>query len=137
MRRDSSLVFVFVLTLLVLVPACSSGGDALPYYFKFYNLGPVIGTRTWGGLVGIARRLGLMDGGGVTCPEFALFNTEGQWDVENHGVEPDIVVDNLPPEVIDGRDPQLEKAVEVLLQKIEEEPVQVPDHGEFPRDKTR
>ncbi|MBM4131007.1 hypothetical protein FJ250_08255 [bacterium] len=112
-----------------------SGGDALPYYFKHYELGPVIGTRTWGGLVGISRGLGLMDGGAVTFPEFGLFNLQGQFDVEGHGVEPTIELDNLPEQEIAGRDPQLEKAVEVLLQKIRDEPVAVPTHGPFPRDK--
>ncbi len=114
-----------------------SGGDLFPYYFKFYELGPVIGTRTWGGLVGVSRRLPLIDGGVVTFPEFAFFNLEGAWEVENHGVEPNIDIDNLPHEVIAGRDPQLEKAVELLLQQIEVQPVEVPDHGRFPRDKTR
>lgn len=112
-----------------------SGGDALPYYFKYYELGPVIGTRTWGGLVGISRGLGLMDGGGVTFPEFGLFNMEGEYDVEGHGVEPTIELDNLPEAEMAGRDPQLEKAVEVLLQKIKDEPVKVPSPGPFPRDK--
>ncbi len=112
-----------------------SGGDALPYYFKYYELGPVIGMRTWGGLVGISRGLGLMDGGSVTFPEFGLFNMDGQWDVEGHGVEPTIPLDNLPEEEIAGRDPQLEKAVEVLLQKIKDEPVKVPTAPAFPRDK--
>jgi tricorn protease len=112
-----------------------SGGDALPYYFKYYELGPVIGTRTWGGLVGISRGISLMDGGSVTFPEFGLFNVNGEWDVENYGVDPTIPIDNLPHEEIAGRDPQLEKAVEVLLQKIKEEPVQVPRHGDFPRNK--
>lgn len=112
-----------------------SGGDALPYYFKYYELGPVIGTRTWGGLVGISRGLGLVDGGSVTFPEFGLFNLQGQWDVEGHGVEPTIPLDNLPEDEIAGRDPQLEKAVEVLLQKIKDEPVKVPAPAPFPRDK--
>jgi tricorn protease len=112
-----------------------SGGDALPYYFKYYELGPVIGMRTWGGLVGISRGLGLMDGGSVTFPEFGLFNMQGQWDVENKGVEPTIELDNLPEDEIAGRDPQLEKAVEVLLQKIKDEPVNVPTSPTFPRDK--
>ncbi len=113
-----------------------SGGDALPYYFKFYELGEVVGTRTWGGLIGISRGIGLMDGGQVTFPEFGLFNVDGEWDVENYGVEPTIEIDNLPHEVIAGRDPQLEKAVEVLLQKIKAEPVQAPQTpGSFPRDK--
>jgi len=113
-----------------------SGGDALPYYFKYYELGDVIGTRTWGGLVGISRGIGLMDGGQVTFPEFGLFNVNGEWDVENYGVDPTIEIDNLPHEEIAGRDPQLEKAVEVLLQKIKDEPVRVPQTpGSFPRDK--
>ncbi|MCK9996890.1 MAG: PD40 domain-containing protein [Candidatus Krumholzibacteria bacterium] len=113
-----------------------SGGDALPYYFKYYELGDVIGTRTWGGLVGISRGIGLMDGGSVTFPEFGLFNVNGEWDVENHGVEPTIEIDNLPHEEIAGRDPQLEKAVETLLQKIKDEPVVAPQTpGSFPRDK--
>ncbi len=112
-----------------------SGGDALPYYFKYYELGPVIGKRTWGGLVGISRGLGLMDGGGVTFPEFGIFNVHGQWDVENHGVDPDIEIDNLPEQEINGHDPQLEKAVEVLLQKIKDEPVTVPTITKFPRNK--
>ena len=114
-----------------------SGGDALPYYFKYYELGEVIGTRTWGGLVGISRGIRLMDGGGVTFPEFGLFNVNGDWDVENYGVDPTIPIDNLPHEEIAGRDPQLEKAVEVLLQKIKDEPVNVPQHGAFPKDKTK
>jgi tricorn protease len=112
-----------------------SGGDALPYYFKYYELGEVIGTRTWGGLVGISRGIRLMDGGGVTFPEFGLFNVNGQWDVENHGVDPTIVVDNLPHEEIAGRDAQLETAVKVLLEKIKAQPVEAPSHGDFPRNK--
>ncbi len=113
-----------------------SGGDALPYYFKYYELGEVIGTRTWGGLVGISRGIRLMDGGGVTFPEFGLFNVNGDWDVENYGVDPTVPIDNLPHQEIAGRDPQLEKAVEVLLQQIKDEPVRVPQHGDFPTDKT-
>jgi tricorn protease len=114
-----------------------SGGDCLPYYFKYYDLGPVIGTRTWGGLVGISRGIRLMDGGRVTFPEFAIFSVDGDWVVENYGVDPDIEVDNLPQDVIAGRDPQLETAVEVLLQRIAENPVQVPEPGRFPRDKLK
>jgi tricorn protease len=112
-----------------------SGGDALPYYFKFYELGPVIGTRTWGGLVGVSRGIGLMDGGSVTFPEFGLFNTAGEWDVENYGVDPTIPLDNLPHEEMAGGDPQLEKAVEVLLKKIKDEPQEVPTVGKFPKNK--
>lgn len=112
-----------------------SGGDALPYYFKAYELGPVIGTRTWGGLVGISRTIPLMGGGNVTFPEFGIYSLDGEWVVENHGVDPTIEVDNLPHEMIEGRDPQLEKAVEVLLEKITTEPVVVPTIRSFPRDR--
>ncbi len=114
-----------------------SGGDALPYYFKAYGLGPLVGTRTWGGLVGYSRVIRLLDGGGVTIPEFAFINTQGRWDVEGHGVDPDVEIDNLPQDVIAGRDPQLEKAVAVLLQKLKEEPVELPEAPDFPRDKAR
>lgn len=109
-----------------------SGGDALPYYFREQSLGPLIGTRTWGGLVGISRRLPLMDGGAVTCPEFAFMNLKGEWDVENHGVDPDIEVDNRPDLVIKGHDPQLEKAIEIIMKKIEEEPKELPEKPPYP-----
>jgi tricorn protease len=109
-----------------------SGGDALPYYFREQGLGTLIGTRTWGGLVGITRGLPLMDGGRVTFPEFAFFNLKGEWDVENHGVDPDIEVDNRPDLVIKGHDPQLEKAIEVVLQKMKEEPKELPERPPFP-----
>lgn len=111
-----------------------SGGDALPLYFKSYGLGKVVGTRTWGGLVGVSTRIPLMDGGMVTFPEFGLFNMDGQWDVENYGVDPDIVVDNMPEDVMAGRDPQLEKAVEVLLEDIKSG-VDLPETPPFPRNR--
>lgn len=111
-----------------------SGGDALPYYFQRYELGKVVGTRTWGGLVGISTGIPLMDGGSVTFPEFGLFNLEGEWDVENHGVDPDIVVDNLPHLVRQGRDPQLERAVEVLRQEVRDRK-ELPGAPRFPRDR--
>ncbi len=111
-----------------------SGGDALPYYFKHYKLGKVVGTRTWGGLVGISTYIPLMDGGSVTFPEFGLFNLDGEWDVENYGVDPDIEVDNLPHLVRQGRDPQLEKAVEVLLEEAKGRS-ELPEAPRFPRDR--
>ena len=109
-----------------------SGGDALPYYFKRYGLGKVVGTRTWGGLIGISSRIPLMDGGLVTFPEFGLFNLEGAWDVENHGVDPDIVVENLPEEVNRGRDPQLERAVAEVMAAMKERR-ELPAAPAFPR----
>jgi tricorn protease len=109
-----------------------SGGDAFPYYFRELGLGPLIGTRTWGGLVGISRGIPLMDGGYVTVPEFAFFNLEGEWDVENYGVDPDIEVDNRPDLVIKGRDPQLERAIEEVMKKIKENPKILPERPKFP-----
>jgi tricorn protease len=112
-----------------------SGGDAFPYYFREQGLGPLIGRRTWGGLVGIHRGLPLMDGGVVTCPEFAFINLKGEWDVENHGVDPDIEVDNRPDLVIKGHDPQLEKAIEIIMKKLEEEPKKLPGKPPYPTKK--
>lgn len=112
-----------------------SGGDALPYYFKAYKLGPVIGTRTWGGLVGISRGIPLMDGGNVTFPEFGIYSLDGEWVVENHGVDLDIYLDNMPEAEMAGRDPQLEKAVEVLLEKIKTEPIVLPEIRQYPEDR--
>ncbi len=111
-----------------------SGGDALPYYFKLYGLGKVVGMRTWGGLVGYSTYVPLMDGGNVTFPEFGLFSLDGQWEVENHGVDPDIEVDNLPHLVLQGRDPQLERAVDVLLQEVKNRK-EFPEAPRFPRDR--
>jgi len=99
-----------------------SGGDAFPYYFREYGLGPLIGTRTWGGLIGIPRNFPLIDNGTVTAPEFGIFDLGGKWVVENRGVEPDIEVDNRPDLVIAGHDPQLDKAIEVVLEKIKAAP---------------
>ena len=82
--------------------------------------------RTWGGVRGIRGYTPLVDGGYVTQPEFSIFSLEGEWLMENFGAEPDMVVDNRPDLVVAGRDPQLEKAVEYLLSKIEEEPKTFP-----------
>jgi len=100
----------------------SSGGDAFPYYFKKKGLGPLIGTRTWGGLIGISGSPGLVDGGSVTVPAFSFINTAGKWDVENIGVAPDIPIDNRPDLVIAGQDPQLEKAIEYVLAELKKKP---------------
>lgn len=96
-----------------------SGGDALPWLFRRQKLGKLVGRRTWGGLVGISSIPRLMDGGRVTVPSFGVMDTEGDWAVENVGVAPDIEVVQWPAEVLKGRDPQLEKAVEVALEELE------------------
>ena len=84
-----------------------SGGDAFPFYFREAGLGPLIGTRTWGGLIGISGAPALVDGGGVTVPTFRMFDPKGQWFAEGHGVEPDIAVDDDPAQLAKGIDPQL------------------------------
>ncbi|MGZ8868469.1 MAG: S41 family peptidase, partial [Thermoanaerobaculia bacterium] len=101
----------------------SSGGDALPYYFRKRGIGPLIGTRTWGGLIGISGNPSLMDGGRVTAPQFRFLDTEGVWMVEGVGVAPDIEVVDRPDLVAAGKDPSLEKAIEVLLEELKKNPV--------------
>jgi len=113
-----------------------SGGDELPHEFQHFNMGPVIGTRTWGGLVGVSMFIDLIDGGGLTAPDYRVYDTKGNWVVENKGVQPDIVVDLKADEMARGYDAQLMKAIEVLIKKIEEEPLGTwPEHEEFPVDK--
>jgi len=104
----------------------ASDGDFFTYFFKYYKLGPVIGTRTWGGVRGIRGEIPLMDGGYITRPEFALYGLNSQWIVENHGVQPDIVVENTPDKTQNGRDPQLERAIEILMNEIREHPKKLP-----------
>jgi tricorn protease len=100
-----------------------SGGDCLPYFFRLEGLGPIIGKRTWGGLVGISRNLPLVDGGVVTIPDFGFWDPRtGKWEVENHGVDPDIEVENTPDALVDGRDPQLERAIQYCLEQLEKAP---------------
>jgi tricorn protease len=97
-----------------------SGGDAFPWFFHRQKIGPIVGMRTWGGLVGIARGIPLHDGGAVTAPEFAFWSTDngGEWIVENHGVDPDYVVAQRPDLVVAGHDPQLEKAIELAKEAL-------------------
>jgi tricorn protease len=109
-----------------------SGGDALPWMFKQDKIGPLVGTRTWGGLVGIYNYPVLMDGGGVTAPRVAIYGLHGDWEVENHGIAPDIEVENDPASVAAGHDPQLERAVEVTLEALKKNPVTVPEHPAYP-----
>jgi tricorn protease len=100
----------------------SSGGDALPYYFRKLKLGTLIGTRTWGGLIGISGNPSLADGGSILAATFRFMDTEGNWAVENEGVAPDIEVVDRPELVAAGRDPSLEKAIEVLLAELVRNP---------------
>jgi tricorn protease len=104
----------------------ASDGDFFSYFFKKYKLGPLIGMRTWGGVRGIRGYIPLMDGGYITRPEFSLYGLESEWLIENRGVAPDIEVDNRPDLVMQGRDPQLEKAIEVVMKEIQEHPMKLP-----------
>jgi len=100
-----------------------SGGDALPWYFRKAGIGPLIGKRTWGGLVGIGGYPELLDGGHVTAPRAAIYGLNGDWEVENHGIPPDYEVDLEPAAWRSGRDAQLEKAIEVVMQQLKEHPL--------------
>ncbi|HKN68646.1 MAG TPA: PDZ domain-containing protein [Gemmatimonadaceae bacterium] len=92
--------------------SAGSGGDALPYMFHQRQIGPLVGTRTWGGLVGTLGTPPTIDGGGITAPSLAFYDLQGKWAVENEGIAPDIEVEYTPADVIKGRDPQLERAVQ-------------------------
>lgn len=104
----------------------ASDGDIFPNYFRKYKLGTLIGRKTWGGVIGIRGYMRLMDGGYVAVPEFGSYDMKSKWNMENKGVSPDLEVDNLPEDVIKGKDAQLDKAIEVLLSKIKKEPKKLP-----------
>jgi tricorn protease len=99
-----------------------SGGDCFPYYFKKAGIGPLIGTRTWGGLIGISGNPPLVDGGNITVPTFRMYGTEGKWFAEGHGVEPDIEVVDDPGIMATGKDPQLERAIQEVEGLIKTKP---------------
>ncbi|HEY6399979.1 MAG TPA: PDZ domain-containing protein, partial [Blastocatellia bacterium] len=111
-----------------------SGGDYLPYMFRRAQVGPLIGKRTWGGLVGIGGYPTLIDGGSVTAPHFAFYTPEGKWDIENRGVSPDIEIELDPKAWREGRDIQLEKAVSWLMEELKknpQKPVQRPPYPNY------
>jgi tricorn protease len=108
-----------------------SGGDYLPWSFRKLGLGKLIGTRTWGGLVGILNFPVLMDGGFITAPNVAFWSEEG-WRIENEGVAPDIEVEQLPAEVAAGKDPQLDKAIQVVLEELKSHPPVKPVRPPYP-----
>jgi tricorn protease len=110
-----------------------SGGDAMPWYFRRAGVGKLIGKRTWGGLVGRAFAPELMDGGFVSAPSSGVWNPDkGEWEVENRGIQPDIEVELDPEAVRAGHDPQLERAVEVVMQELDKKPVRHPKRPEYP-----
>jgi len=109
-----------------------SGGDALPWYFRKAGLGTLVGKKTWGGLVGIGGYPELIDGGRVTAPRAAIYGLNGDWEVENHGIAPDVEVDLEPAAWRQGRDSQLEKAIEVVMQQLKEHPLPEIKRPPFP-----
>ncbi len=112
--------------------AAGSGGDYLPYTFRQAKLGKLVGKRTWGGLVGIGGYPNLIDGGSVTAPHWALWFPSGKWDVENAGVAPDVEVEYDPEAVRAGRDPQLDRAVAIVMEELKANPVKHPARPAYP-----
>ena len=109
-----------------------SGGDAMPWYFRRAGVGKLVGKRTWGGLVGRAAAPELMDGGFVSSPSSAVWNPNGHWDVENHGIAPDIEVELDPAAARSGHDLQLEKAIQVVMEELEQNPLPRPHRPNYP-----
>jgi tricorn protease len=109
-----------------------SGGDAMPWYFKQAGVGPLVGKRTWGGLVGRAGAPSLMDGGYVTAPSSGVWSPDGHWIAENVGVAPDVEVELDPEMVRRGEDPQLDKAIEIILAELEKNPPTKPKRPPYP-----
>lgn len=104
----------------------------MPWYFRYAKVGPLVGKRTWGGLVGISQYPVLMDGGTVTSPSFGFFSPSGQWEIENHGVPPDVEVEMDPKSVHEGHDPQLERAVSVAMAELKKNPPPQPHKPPYP-----
>ena len=104
---------------MVINEMAGSGGDLMPYMFREAKAGPLVGAKTWGGLVGIWDTQILVDGGAITNPRGGFINLKGEWDVENVGVAPDIEVEMTAKEVNAGRDPQLERAVQEALKLLD------------------
>ncbi len=104
----------------------ASDGDIFPFYFRKYGLGPLIGTRSWGGVRGIRGYWGLLDGGYITVPEDSLYGRQSEWVIENHGVDPDIKVATDPGQLMAGHDAQLQAAIDYLMDKLKQHPGGLP-----------
>jgi tricorn protease len=123
---------------MIIDETAGSGGDLLPWMFRKFKVGPLVGQRTWGGLVGILGFPVLMDGGSITAPNLAIWTKEDGWVVENEGVPPDIEVEQTPADIIAGRDPQLEKAIEVVVAELKKKPATTTERPAYPiRGKTQ
>jgi len=117
---------------MIIDETAGSGGDMLPWMFRKFKVGTLVGKRTWGGLVGILGFPEFIDGGGVTAPNVAIWTKDG-FVVENEGVAPDVEVDQWPADIIKGRDPQLEKAIEIALKELEKNPPAEPKRPPYPK----
>lgn len=109
-----------------------SGGDAFPHYFRQAGLGKLIGTRTWGGLVGISGNPSLIDGASIAVPTFAFYELDGTWGIEGHGVDPDIEVIDDPAKMAGGADPQLDAAIDLMLEEVRVRPFKAPARPPYP-----
>ncbi|CAN5494183.1 S41 family peptidase [soil metagenome] len=116
---------------MIIDETAGSGGDMLPWMFRKFKVGPIVGKRTWGGLVGILGFPEFLDGGGVTAPNVGIWTKDG-FVVENVGVAPDIEVEQVPSEVIKGNDPQLQKAIEVVMEELKKNPQVEPARPAYP-----
>jgi len=116
---------------MIIDETAGSGGDMLPFMFRKFKVGTMVGKRTWGGLVGILGFPEFIDGGSVTAPNLAIWTKDG-YIVENVGVAPDIEVEQWPAEVIKGNDPQLQKAIEIALKELEKNPQEKPKRPPYP-----
>lgn len=124
---------IFGPKVMIINEMAGSGGDAMPWMFRKTGIGPLIGKRTWGGLVGHYTNPGdLLDGGFTGTPNLAFYTPSGTWDVENHGLDPDIEVEYDPKLVREGHDPQLEKAIEVVMQLLKKNPLPTPKRPPYP-----
>jgi tricorn protease len=117
---------------MIINQSAGSGGDAMPWYFRKAHLGTLVGVRTWGGLVGIGGYPTLIDGGYVMAPRYAIYGINGEWEVEGHGVPPDVEVEELPKDVAAGHDLQLERAVSIVMEQLKEHPVTAPQIPPYP-----
>jgi len=117
---------------MIINESAGSGGDAMPWYFRRAGIGKLVGARTWGGLVGIRNYPPLPAGGRVSAPRGAIYGLQGQWEVENVGITPDVEVELDPKLARAGRDPQLERAVQVALEDLSKAPVPTHARPAFP-----
>ncbi len=117
---------------MIIDQSAGSGGDAMPWYFRKANIGTLVGVQTWGGLVGIGGYPTLLDGGYVTAPRYAIYGLNGEWEVEGHGIAPDVEVQMLPKDMAAGRDLQLERAVTIVMQQLKDHPVLEPAIPPYP-----